>query len=124
MAGSDWLKERVREFWDKASCGALYAQGGSAREQLEKQAETRYALEPYLAEFARFSEGGGLDVLEVGVGMGADHLRWAESNPRSLTGVDLTERAVAFTRERLGFSGLSSDLRVADAEALPFEDNS
>jgi ubiquinone/menaquinone biosynthesis C-methylase UbiE len=41
-----------------------------------------------------------------------------------LTGIDLTARAVDFTRARLASSGFVSDLRVADAEALPFADNS
>ena len=56
--------------------------------------------------------------------MGADHLEWARSSPRSLTGIDLTDRAIQFTQERLGFYSLYSDLRVADAENLPFSDNS
>jgi len=63
-------------------------------------------------------------VLEIGIGMGADHLEWAKANPHSLTGVDLTERAVAFTSERLAHYGFHSDLRAADAEQLPFPSNS
>jgi ubiquinone/menaquinone biosynthesis C-methylase UbiE len=65
-----------------------------------------------------------LDVLEVGVGMGADHLEWARHMPRSLSGIDLTERAIAHTATRLALYGLRSDLRVADAEKLPFRDAS
>jgi SAM-dependent methyltransferase len=37
-----------------------------------------------------------------------------------LSGIDLTERAVEHARKRLALFGLESDLRVADAEALPF----
>jgi SAM-dependent methyltransferase len=55
--------------------------------------------------------------------MGADHLEWAKYCPRSLTGIDLTERAISFTRDRLLFHGLRSELIVADAENLPFGDN-
>lgn len=73
-------------------------------------------------EFAEFEKGAGKDVLEIGVGMGADHLEWAKARPRSLTGIDLTPRAIAFTAERLGAWGFQSDLRVADAEQLPFAD--
>ena len=117
-------KERVRAFWDEASCGEVYADGNEMRERLERQAATRYELEPFIFEFARFGEGAGCDVLEIGVGMGADHLQWAKARPRSLAGIDLTERAVVFTRERLGLYSLESDVRVADAENLPFNDNS
>jgi hypothetical protein len=71
-------KTDVRDFWEQASCGEVYASGDSLAAQLETQARIRYELEPYLAPFARFHEGRGKDVLEIGVGMGADHLEWAK----------------------------------------------
>jgi ubiquinone/menaquinone biosynthesis C-methylase UbiE len=122
--GNHSLKHEVREFWDEASCGEVYAQGGSLREQFESQARARYELEPYIRDFARFEEGAGRDVLEIGVGMGADHLEWAKARPRSLTGIDLTPRAIEFTRDRVELYGLASDLRTGDAEDLDFADNS
>jgi SAM-dependent methyltransferase len=117
-------KEDVRLFWEKMSCGEVYAAGDSRVAQLETQARLRYEMEPYLREFARFAEARGLDVLEIGVGMGADHCELARCSPLSLSGVDLTERAVEFTRERLSLYGLASDLRQADAEKLPFASES
>ncbi len=116
--------EQVREFWDRAPCGEVYAQGVSEPERLEAQARARWKLEPYLPGFARFEEGRDSDVLEIGVGMGADHLEWARSEPRSLSGVDLTAQAVELTRTRLALHGLHSNLLVADAENLPFRDAS
>ena len=123
-SGTNNLKQEVHDFWNAASCGEVYAVGDSRRAQLEEHARARYRLEPYILDFARFHEGAGRDVLEIGVGLGADHLEWAKSSPRSLTGVDLTERAVQQTQERLALAGLDSDLRVADAERLPFADAS
>ena len=64
------------------------------------------------------------DVLEVGVGMGSDHVRWARSRPRRLAGIDLTPRAVKWTQRRLEAEDLGSDLQIADAENLPFPDTS
>lgn len=121
---NDRAKSAVAEFWEQASCGEVYADGAAAREFYDSQSKARYELEPFIFGFAQFPEGRGRDVLEIGVGMGADHLEWAKSHPRSLTGIDLTERAVAFTRERLGIYGLSSDVRQGDAERLPFSDDS
>lgn len=118
------IKDSVRDFWDAKSCGEVYAQGESPAAKLEQQARERYTLEPVIHRFADFSSGAGKDILEIGVGMGADHLEWAKSGPRSLTGIDLTPRAIQFTRERLDYYGFHSDLRVADAENLPFADNS
>lgn len=114
------LKDEVRDFWEAASCGDVYAQGADLRERLEAQAKVRYELEPFIFRFADFASGAGRDVLEIGVGMGADHLEWAKAKPRSLTGIDLTERAVAYTTSRLALYGLSSDVKVGDAENLPF----
>jgi len=122
--GQGQCKEDVRLFWEKMSCGEVYAEGDSLAAQLESQAGQRYELEPYLRDFARFEDARGLDVLEIGVGMGADHCELARCSPRSLSGVDLTERAVEFTRKRLALYGLASDLRQADAEKLPFESES
>jgi ubiquinone/menaquinone biosynthesis C-methylase UbiE len=118
------LKESVREFWDAQSCGEVYASGDSERQFYQSQSQQRYQLEPYIFEFARFPDAAGKDVLEIGVGMGADHAQLALAHPRSLKGIDLTPRAVTHTRRRLELLGLSSDVNVGDAENLPFSDNS
>jgi len=123
-ASDETLKSSVRDFWDAKSCGEVYASGESERQYYESHAQQRYQLEPYICDFARFQDAIGKDVLEIGVGMGADHAQWAKAQPRSLTGVDLTPRAVTHTRRRLELLGLRSDVKVADAENLPFAENS
>jgi ubiquinone/menaquinone biosynthesis C-methylase UbiE len=118
------LKIAVKDFWNRGSCGEVYATGTSENEYYDTHAIARYDLEPYIRDFARFSEGKGKDVLEIGVGMGADHVEWARSRPNSLTGLDLTPRAIEHTKKRLDVYGLPSQLQVADAELMPFKDNS
>jgi len=59
----------------------------------------------------------------VGVGLGADHQKFAEAGA-DLFGIDLTERAVEHTRKRLATFGLTSHLAVGDAENLDFTDES
>ena len=118
------LKAEVRDYWDAMSCGEVYAEGLTTDQRFREHAEARYGLEPYIRDFARFDEGTGRDVLEIGVGMGADHLEWAKSGPRRLVGIDLTPRAVAWTSQRLATYGFTSELRKADAERLPFPDDS
>jgi ubiquinone/menaquinone biosynthesis C-methylase UbiE len=122
--GLDAHKAEVRRFWDAASCGEVYAEGDTAEDKLRQNGEARYRLEPYIHKFARFREGFGQDVLEIGVGMGADHLEWARSGPHHLAGIDLTPRAVSWTAQRLDTFGLKSDLWEGDAENLPFADRS
>jgi len=123
-AAATALKSAVRDFWEQGSCGEVYAEGASARERFEAQAKARYEMEGFIFPFARFQEGAGKDVLEIGVGMGADHVEWAKSRPRSLNGVDLTQRAVDHTRRRVELYGLDSTVQTADAEHLPFADES
>lgn len=114
----------IAEFWEKQSCGEVYAVGESSLERLRQQADLRYVLVPEIHPFAGFEEAKDKDVLEIGVGMGADHLEWAKAGPRSLTGVDLTHRAIEFTAERFSLEGYRSDLQTTNAEQLPFAPDS
>jgi SAM-dependent methyltransferase len=113
----------VHDFWDEASCGENLYLEGDDKQGYDAQAAKRYELEPFILALARPSDTRDRDVLEIGVGLGADHQRFAEAGAR-LCGIDLTERAVEHTRRRLQLFGLASTLRVANAEALPFADES
>lgn len=115
------LEKAVADFWNEKSCGEVYGIGTSERDYYESNSKARYELEPYILDFARFPDGRERSVLEIGVGMGADCVEWAKSPPRLLVGVDLTPRAIDHTNRRLAVYGLKYDLRVADAERLPFE---
>jgi SAM-dependent methyltransferase len=112
------LKAEIRQFWNEAPCGEVYAAGIDGRQRFDRHAEARYRLEPYIRDFARFEQGSGRDVLELGVGMGADHLEWARNGPRRLAGIDLTPRAVAWATERLAAYGFTSKLEEADVETF------
>lgn len=105
-------KSEVKAFWETEACGERY---GPDQDRL------RYQLEPEILSFAGFESAAGKKVLEIGVGMGADFLRWVRAGADA-TGIDLTERAVELTRRRLADEDLKADVRVADAESLPFPD--
>jgi ubiquinone/menaquinone biosynthesis C-methylase UbiE len=114
-------KTAVQEFWERASCGeSLYLSNEGADGYLA-QARRRYELEPYIEAFADFAGTRGKRVLEIGVGLGADHQNYAAAGAR-LFGIDLTERAIAHAHRRLGLFHLKSSLSIGDAENLAFED--
>jgi SAM-dependent methyltransferase len=115
------IKQQVHDFWNEASCGENLYLPRLNREAFEAHARKRYELEPYILEFAEFQRGTANRVLEIGVGLGADHQRFAQSGA-DLYGIDLTERAVKHTQLRLAKFGLSSQLSVGDAEQLDFPD--
>lgn len=114
-------KDDVRDFWNAESCGEALLLSSEDIAGFEAQASERYRLEPYICDFARFSETRDLRVLEVGVGLGADHQQFAEAGAE-LSGIDLTSRAIEHTRNRLALFGLTSNVQVGDAENLPFGD--
>ncbi|HEX4301617.1 MAG TPA: class I SAM-dependent methyltransferase [Rhizomicrobium sp.] len=114
-------KADVAAFWDRASCGEdLYLHGRDIS-NFAAQARERYRLEPYILPFAEFPAAKGKTVLEIGVGLGADHEQFARAGAE-LSGIDLTPRAIENTKARFAVTGLQSDLRVGDAEDLPFAD--
>ncbi len=114
-------KQKVHDFWNQATCGEELYLSGRDKAGYAEQARLRYQLEPYILGFGRFNEARGSRVLEIGVGLGADHQQFAEAGA-CLWGIDLTERAIEHTRHRLGTFGLVSELSVGDAENLDFPD--
>ena len=47
-------KSDVRDFWNEASCGEKLYLGGVDAAGFDEQAQTRYALEPFIIPFADF----------------------------------------------------------------------
>ena len=84
---------------------------------------TRDALDPYIHRFADFAGTRGKRLLEIGVGLGTDFIRFVRAGAIA-TGIDLTEHAVELVQRRLALAGLQAEVRTADAENLPFEDGS
>ena len=117
------LKRAIHAHWNAAPCGTRDLPREDRAAFFKALEAERYQLEPYIRDFARFDRGRGMRVLEVGIGAGTDFVNWVRAGAVA-TGIDLTERAVELTRERLDLEGLSAEVRVADAEALPFPDAS
>jgi len=117
-------KDAVRSFWEARPCGGAHASAepGTAAYFAEVEA-ARDRLEPFIPAFAEFDRWAGHRVLEAGVGLGTDFVRFARAGA-DLHGVDLTEESVRLVRRRLELEGLDADVRVADVERLPYPDAS
>lgn len=121
---NEQLKRLVRAYWNKASCGTEHiSKKKYSSEYFEEIEQWRYIIEPEIFSFAQFSRYRGKKVLEVGIGAGTDFVQWVRSGALAY-GIDLTEEAVSNTQKRLLLDNLKAEeIKVADAEHLPYEDN-
>jgi ubiquinone/menaquinone biosynthesis C-methylase UbiE len=117
-------KQEVRDFWEEnplSSAGIPFEPGTpeffaehTRLRELETTQETK--LWAYNLE-----EEEGKQVLDVGCGNGYVTCQFAEAGA-NVVAIDLTERAVELTQVRLAQLGLTAEVIRADAEALPFGD--
>jgi SAM-dependent methyltransferase len=111
--------------WSRDPAGALSVDQTSlgTPESFAQVERNRYDEQPWMHETFDYDRFDGQRVLEIGVGLGTDHLQFARAGAH-MTGIDLTPRCVELTQRRFEQEGLTSDLRVMDAERLDFPDGS
>ena len=122
MIKANTNKSEVQEFWNEASCGENLYLNSEDKAGYNLQSKKRYELEPYIVDFSNCKQAKGKTILEIGVGLGADHQGFAE-NGADLYGIDLTERAIQHVKSRFEICGLNSNLKISDAEDLDFSDD-
>lgn len=121
----DPIKRAAREQWSHDPAGGIAAGGEplGTPASFSRVEAYRYAEQPWMHDTFHYDQWVEKDVLEVGVGLGTDHLQFARAGAH-MTGIDLTPRCVELTRKRLAQEGLESRLSVMDAERLEFPDSS
>ena len=121
-------EQTVQRFWQDHACGD--AQVGGLRERFRDDYEKffteydrfRYQNERHLAACVDALDVGGKQVLEIGLGEGADAERLIRNGAR-WSGVDLTAESVERVRTRLTLRDLPHDeLRQGSVLDLPFAD--
>lgn len=75
-------KQLVKDFWEEAACGEKLYLYELTQDAFDSQARNRYDLEPFILPFADPSNSKGRMVLEIGVGLGADHERFARAGAK------------------------------------------
>ncbi len=89
----------------------------------QQLANYRYDKLNYLPELVHFSSYQGRSLLEVGCGMGIDLVQFARAGA-TVTGIDLSSRAINLARLNMSQNGLRADLRVMNGELMQFPDKS
>ena len=116
----------VRSFWEKhpVAAASISAVPGTA-EYFRAFDRLREALEPasLAGRIYEFSSSAGQRILDVGAGNGFVMSRYACVGA-SVLGVELTARGVDLCRRRFEVEGVNAFVTQADAEHLPFTDES
>jgi SAM-dependent methyltransferase len=118
---SEAVKRESRKQWSSDPAGSL-AVGSEPLGSVgafRKVEEHRYREQPWMHSTFDFERHRGARVLEIGVGLGTDHLQFGRAGA-VMTGVDLTPRCVDLTARRFEQEGLRTNLSVMDAEHLEF----
>ncbi len=115
-------KSAVKNYWNAQPCGLLEPPKGIApTEFFQAHARIRYEREPEVGAFAEFENWAGRRILEIGVGVGADFVRFRKAGALSI-GLDLSFRSLELARQNAELNQVASTLLNADAESLPFAD--
>ena len=115
-------KQRAREQWSQDPCGAETDRESEfgTRQYFDEVERVRYQeYAPWMPELMGFKSFAGARLLEVGCGMGTDLLQFARGGAHC-TGIDLTPRSIAITRQRFALYEQRVDLLIGDGERLPF----
>jgi len=112
----------VKNFWEEYSCGEKLYLNGTHKKGYEEHSLKRYQLEPYIINFLKFDLEKNSKILEIGIGLGADHQKIAEQGYNTF-GIDMTQRAIDHTKNRLYQMDLKSEINIGNAESLDFNDS-
>lgn len=114
----------VRDFWNANPCQSDLSQATQRRQYFEEIRQKRYGgREWHVPIVADFSAYRNKDVLEIGCSIATDGLEFAKCGA-NYTGVDLTPQGVETAQERFHLFDVPGTFVAANAEELPFPDES
>jgi len=119
------LKKKIKDYWETRLPQTWYsAKTPFTRAWLDELRFKRYVVfYPFLEKEGEFRNHYDEKVLEVGCGIGTDIAEFGKYGA-DITAVDLTKEAVLNTLKMLNLYKIPctrTDVRIADAEKLPFE---
>lgn len=116
------LLVEVRRYWNERIHDLeMTAHAPGTREFFEDLDAYRFDKLRYLPKLVDFDSFGGKRLLEVGCGIGTDLVRFARGGA-VVTGVDLSETAVALARKNVEHANVTATLEVENGEELPYAD--
>lgn len=121
--GADEYKDQTKSNWTNVPCGSDAASSTRfTQEYFDEIEDYRYSTHPWIKNAIHGFDINEKDVLEIGYGMGTDHINLAKMGGR-MHGIDLTPRNFEETSTRFNLLSYQSELKIGDAENLPYDDN-
>lgn len=117
--------EDVREFWqNNPLCNTGISHPSGSRDFFEAYDKQRESIEsiPYSYALHEYKEFKGKKVLDVGSGNGYVLSKYATEGAE-VFGIDITEAGIDLCLKRFEYMGLNGNFQVADAQAIPFPDD-
>ena len=111
--------ETVQQYWDRQPCNVKHSDHPQGSREYFDQVELRkLQAEPHILNFSEFSRWRGMDVLEIGCGIGTAAVNFARFGAR-YSGVELSGESLSLTQQRFDVYGLRGDFYQGNAEELP-----
>ena len=126
---NDTLKREVTHWWNENPFTFFVKEAGddwvffrNVDRKIFKWCPWAHDGYPLLHKIIPYRELRGKRVLDVGCGTG-----WSTENlarmGAEVSAIDLTEKAVELTKRRFALYGMAGDIRVGDAEHIPYPDS-
>jgi ubiquinone/menaquinone biosynthesis C-methylase UbiE len=114
----------IRQFWNENPVGSNFVKYAEDKSFYTEYDEFRYRTEGHILQELDAIGLAGKKTLEIGLGQGADSMQLIDRGA-DYYGIDLTDESVRRVKERFRlFDKKFSDVRVANAEHIPYADDS
>ncbi|HVG40794.1 MAG TPA: class I SAM-dependent methyltransferase [Chitinophagaceae bacterium] len=116
------IQEQIKKFWNENPVGTNFINDKVGKQFFLDYDAIRYRMEGHILEEINSISWKHKKVLEIGLGQGSDSMQIV-LNGGIYSGIDITEESIHRLKERFAIFNLPySDLLLADARKIPFED--
>ena len=121
---TETMLDRVKHYWNARIHDLEMTEHDPGTPEFFSDLEDyRFDKLRYLPEVVDFNGYADRELLELGCGIGTDLVRFARGGA-NVTGVDLSETALALAKQNADQAGVTMRLELANGEDLPFDDSS